>query len=83
MQFYLRQVSNVIRAKMCGKVISPNLFSLTGIYISHRNKKLVLFKQLLLNTFTPTHTSASDQAVSRVRQDGTVGPVDGTSSAPS
>jgi hypothetical protein len=82
MQFYLTQVSNVIRAKVRGKVISPNLFSLTGIYIPQK-QKLVLFKQLLLNTFTSTHTSTSDQAVSRVRHDGTVGLVDGTSSAPS
>jgi len=33
MQFYLTQVSNMIRTKVSGKVISLNLFSLTGIYI--------------------------------------------------
>ena len=54
MQFYLTQVSNMICTKVCGIVISLNLFSLTAICISPK-QKLVLFKQLLLNKINSTH----------------------------
>jgi len=56
MQFYLRQVSNVIRAKMCGKVISPNLFSLTGIYIYLTETKNWCFLNNYFSTHSPPHT---------------------------